>query len=110
MRLPPGFLDPRLGSVEALDPPALRWRTRMGNTKTKPPTKSDKVIAQLSRAQGASLDEICSNTGWQPHSARAFMTGLRKKGFIIVRDKLDAGGSIYRITGKALARQKVKQA
>tara|TARA_R110002126_G_scaffold6736_4_gene34333 strand:+ start:3002 stop:3118 length:117 start_codon:yes stop_codon:yes gene_type:complete len=38
------------------------------------------------------------------------MTGLRKKGFIIVRDKLDAGGSIYRITGKALARQKVKQA
>tara|TARA_R110002124_G_scaffold164209_2_gene331548 strand:- start:2354 stop:2602 length:249 start_codon:yes stop_codon:yes gene_type:complete len=82
----------------------------MGNTKTKPPTKSDKVIAQLSRAQGASLDEICSNTGWQPHSARAFMTGLRKKGFIIVRDKLDAGGSIYRITGKALARQKVKQA
>lgn len=73
-----------------------------------PPTKSARVIALLKKPKGASLQEVCSNTGWQPHSARAFMTGLRKKGFTIVRDKVDAGGSIYRIT-KALARQKVKR-
>jgi len=80
----------------------------MPDAKLAPSTKSARVIALLEKPKGASLEEICSNTGWQPHSARAFMTGLRKKGFAIVRDKVDAGGSIYRITGKELARQKVK--
>ncbi len=81
----------------------------MPDTNLAPSTKSARVIALLKKPKGASLEEICSNTGWQPHSARAFMTGLRKKGFTIVRDKADTG-SIYRITGKALAPQKVKRA
>ncbi len=29
--------------------------------------------------EGASLDELTTATGWQPHSCRAFLTGLRKK-------------------------------
>jgi predicted ArsR family transcriptional regulator len=82
----------------------------MPDIKLTPSTKSARVIALLKKPKGASLEEVCSNTGWQPHSARAFMTGLRKKGFTIVRDKVDAGDSIYRITGKAAARQKVKRA
>lgn len=66
---------------------------------TKPQTKSDKVIALLGRPKGASLDEICKATSWQPHSARAFLTGLRKKGLVLVREQ-DAGESTsYRITG-----------
>ncbi|WP_339693421.1 DUF3489 domain-containing protein [uncultured Parasphingorhabdus sp.] len=81
----------------------------MPDTNLAPSTKSARVIARLKKPKGASLEEICSDTEWQPHSARAFMTGLRKKGFTIVRDKMDAGDSIYRITGKASAPQKVKQ-
>jgi len=89
------IFDPRLGSVEALDPPAPYWRTQMPTTKLQ--TKSDKVIALLSRAKGASLDEICNATSWQPHSARAFLTGLRKKGLVLVREQ-DAGeGTVYRM-------------
>ncbi len=69
----------------------------MPNTKAKPQTKSDKVIALLGRAKGASLDEICKATNWQPHSARAFLTGLRKKGLVLVREQ-DAGeGTVYRM-------------
>ena len=67
-------------------------------TKTNPQTKSDKVITQLSRAKGASLDEICKATNWQPHSARAFLTGLRKKGFVIPREPRGEEGTAYRIT------------
>ena len=75
----------------------------MSSTKPKPPTKSDKVIALLSRARGAALDEICKATNWQPHSARAFLTGLRKKGFVLVREQKGEEGTSYRITARSSA-------
>ena len=64
-------------------------------------TKTDKVRAMLSRPQGASLDAICKATGWQAHSARAVLSGLRKAGHTIEREVpgVGKGGhSIYRIT------------
>ncbi|NCP44689.1 MAG: DUF3489 domain-containing protein [Sphingomonadales bacterium] len=64
---------------------------------TKPPTKSDKVIALLGRAKGASLDEICEATSWQPHSARAFLTGLRKNGLVLAREQSACEGTVYRL-------------
>ena len=63
-------------------------------------TKIDKVIALLKRKQGATLDEIVKATGWQPHTTRAAMTGLKKKGHSIERDKRDEV-SCYRITKSA---------
>ena len=41
-------------------------------------TKTDKVRAMLARPEGTSLDAICKSTGWQPHSARAVLSGLRR--------------------------------
>ena len=70
----------------------------MPTTKTKPQTKSEKVIALLGRAKGASLDEICKATNWQHHSARAFLTGLRKKGLVLAREQGTDEGTTYRIT------------
>jgi hypothetical protein len=52
-------------------------------------TKNDKVIALLKRDGGASLDEITKATGWLPHSARAVLTGFRKKGLKIAKAKID---------------------
>jgi len=43
------------------------------------------VIGLLERKQGATLDELTSATGWLPHSARAALTGLRKKGHDVAR-------------------------
>ena len=70
----------------------------MPTTKPKPQTKSDRVIALLGRPKGASLDEICKATSWQPHSARAFLTGLRKKGLVLAREQGADEGTVYRIT------------
>jgi len=64
---------------------------------TKPQTKSDTVIALLDRAKGATLDEICKATSWQPHSARAFLTGLRKKGLVLAREQGADEGTVYRM-------------
>lgn len=55
----------------------------------KAPGKNDTVIALLKRDGGASLTEITDATGWQPHSARAVLTGFRKKGYSIDRTKAD---------------------
>ena len=64
---------------------------------TKRETKADKVIALLKRKQGATLEEMVQATDWLPHTARAAMTGLRKKGHVIERTKVD-GVSRYAIT------------
>ncbi len=60
-------------------------------------TKIGKVIALLERKDGATLDEMVTATGWQPHTTRAALTGLRKKGRTIERDKRD-DATCYRIT------------
>jgi DNA-binding MarR family transcriptional regulator len=54
-----------------------------------PTTKSAAVVAHLQREQGATLAELVAATGWQPHTARAMLTGLRKKGHAIERRKRD---------------------
>ena len=60
-------------------------------------TKSAAVIALLSRADGATLDEMIDATGWLPHTTRAALTGLRKKGHAILRGKRGEV-TCYRIT------------
>ena len=50
------------------------------------------------RAKGATLPDLQKATGWQPHSVRAALTGLRKKGHEIVRTKTDGRATRYRIS------------
>jgi hypothetical protein len=54
-----------------------------------PASKSATVLAHLQREQGATLAELVAVTGWQPHTTRAMLTGLRKKGHAIERRKRD---------------------
>ena len=64
----------------------------------KKPSKSEAVLKILSRARGATLEEVSDATGWQPHSARAFFSGLRKRGLVLVREERKNGDNAYRIT------------
>ena len=59
-------------------------------------TKAAMVIKILSREKGATLLEMTKATGWQPHSCRAFLTGLRKKSAILKEQRAD-GKLAYRI-------------
>lgn len=65
--------------------------------RSKTQTKSAKVIASLSRTKGATLEEICKTTNWQQHSVRAFLTGLRKKGYVLTREQRGEDSTAYRI-------------
>jgi Protein of unknown function (DUF3489) len=66
------------------------------NIKPEPTTKHQQIIALLSREGGATLEEMSVLAGWQLHSTRSFMTGLKKKGHVIESDKID-GVRHYRI-------------
>ncbi len=54
-------------------------------TKTQKITKTTLLRQLLEQDGGATLAEICTATGWQAHSARAALTGLRKGGTTVVR-------------------------
>lgn len=69
-------------------------------TKSEIPTKYQQVVALLSREGGATLDEMATLANWQPHSTRAFLTGLKKKENVIESEKVD-GVRRYRITAMA---------
>jgi uncharacterized protein DUF3489 len=61
-------------------------------------TKIAEVIELLQGNDGVTLADLVANTGWLPHTARAALTGLRKRGYAVVIDRADkARGSVYRI-------------
>jgi hypothetical protein len=60
-------------------------------------TKLAQVVELLQRDRGASIAELIVVTGWLPHTTRAALTGLRKRGFVTAIDRSDKErGSIYR--------------
>ena len=59
--------------------------------------KSEIVKRLLSRKNGATAAEISNATGWQPHSVRAYLSGLRKKGSVLAREERRDGSKAYRL-------------
>lgn len=41
--------------------------------------KTLQVMEALGRDDGVTIDELTKMTGWQPHSARGFLSNMRKK-------------------------------
>lgn len=75
-------------------------------TRTKPKTEAAKVARTkpkrreqltklLNRKSGASITQIQKAFGWQPHTARAAISTLRKGGTRIERTDTDKG-AVYR--------------
>lgn len=61
-------------------------------------TKIARVLTLLRRGEGVDLQTLSSATGWLPHTARAALTGLRRKGHAILSERRETDGRIvYRI-------------
>ena len=61
-------------------------------------SKLSRLILMLSQNGGLTIDEISKTMGWLPHTTRAALTGLRRRGVSILRDKvLGKRTSSYRI-------------
>jgi hypothetical protein len=61
-------------------------------------TKLATAIEMLRATEGATVAELSQAMGWLPHTTRAVLTGLRKRGYTLTLDRSDAErGSVYRI-------------
>lgn len=65
------------------------------------PAKAALALAELKQEGGTTLERLCELTGWQAHTCRAWMTGLRKKGHDVDRTKVDGTSRYSVITGGA---------
>ena len=82
-------------------------KTRSPRPLTAEPTRSPQhprdgskqalLVELLSRPEGASLGDLVSATGWLPHTTRAALTGIRRRGYEIERHTTGDGGSRYRV-------------
>ncbi|GAC1554898.1 MAG: hypothetical protein NVS2B5_15080 [Beijerinckiaceae bacterium] len=63
----------------------------------RPGSKQARVVAMLCKERGTTLGALIKATGWLPHTTRAALTGLRKRGFVIERIADEGRRSIYRI-------------
>jgi hypothetical protein len=61
-----------------------------------PTTKAATLLALLGREQGATLADLIDATGWLPHTTRAALTRLRKKGHTLDKSKRE-GTTCYRL-------------
>lgn len=67
-----------------------------------PQSKRVRLRARLEEANGASLAQLEQEFGWQPHTVRAAISGLRKAGLTVLREAGDTS-SVYRIVTASAA-------
>lgn len=80
-----GEFNGEQGSQVASSPP-LRLR---------PGSKQALLVDRLSSGDGCTLDELVKLLGWQRHTVRAALTGLRQKGYRIAKSKSAEGETRY---------------
>jgi hypothetical protein len=90
------LIDQLWSAIEALPDPE--------QSDVKRPSKQDEVIAMLRRAEGATVDEVASATGWQRHTVRGVFSGtLKKKLGLTLASAREERGRVYRIAEPASA-------
>ncbi|MGD9923118.1 MAG: DUF3489 domain-containing protein [Pseudorhodoplanes sp.] len=63
-------------------------------------SKQALIVDLLSKEGGVTIDALIKATGWLPHTTRAALTGLRKRGFAVERIPHAPGASLYRIANR----------
>jgi hypothetical protein len=88
--------------LQAISVPALE--SGLGQpTAPRPGSKLARLITMLMQPGGRSVDELAASLGWQVHTTRAVISRLQKCGHVVVRERNDAGQSVYRIEASAEA-------
>ena len=91
------LIDQLWSAIEALPEPEPP-------SDAKRPSKQDAVIAMLRRPEGATVDEVGSETGWQRHTVRGVFSGtLKKKLGLTLASAKEERGRVYRVDGPASA-------
>jgi hypothetical protein len=88
-------------ATEQADAPACSQDAAGGPKPPRPDSKLGAVLALLQRPDGATLDDLVQATGWLPHTTRAALTGLRKRGYGVEAVREQGRPTLYRVTAAA---------
>jgi Protein of unknown function (DUF3489) len=66
-------------------------------TATKSASKANLVLNLLKRPEGATIPQLVVATGWLPHTTRAALTGLKKKGHAVTSSRATDEDRVYRV-------------
>ncbi len=72
-------------------------RRRLKPAPVEPTTKAALVRDLLARPRGATQAEVSEATRWLPHTVRAHLSGLRKRGHMISKTARKDGETAYRL-------------
>jgi Mn-dependent DtxR family transcriptional regulator len=61
-------------------------------------TKIDTVVKLITRKSGATIGQIEKATNWQPHTVRAALSRLRKRGMTVLLTQTAKDGKVYKAT------------
>ena len=86
------------GSEAALATPEGAVLEASASPAPKAESKIAQIIALLQRKEGTTLEEMVTVTGWLPHTTRAALTGLKRKGHTISSAKADGVRRYYAVT------------
>ncbi|MEQ9487966.1 MAG: DUF3489 domain-containing protein [Alphaproteobacteria bacterium] len=90
-----GAKSDRKNSKKPTTPAPVKNNTTKSGAK--PSGKPELLLRLMRRKQGATVTALQDATGWQPHSVRAALSGLRKKSIDITRSKNPKGETVYRV-------------
>lgn len=89
-----------IGASDAPDGDASKEDSEKETPPARPGSKIAEVLNLLRRDEGATLAELVDATSWLPHTTRAALTGLRKKGHAITKGSR-ANATCFRIEAEA---------
>ena len=84
------------GQSTATSPDEALAAPPLATSSPKPPTKAATMLNLLRRNEGATLKQLVMATGWLPHTTRAALTGIKRKGHVLSSEKVD-GVRTYRV-------------
>ncbi len=88
----PGAEDAATTDADATPPPAAEPAAAAPTAAARPGGKLGQVLDAVAAEDGATLAELAALTGWQPHTTRAALTRLRRRGFLMVLSSADSAG------------------
>ena len=95
--------------THAIKKPATKHKPRAatkpksaGTGKQTAKSKKDQLVALLSKPNGARISVIVERLGWQAHTVRAALSGLRKQGVEVATSKAPkTGETVYTIVASS---------
>lgn len=82
-------------SAGAVEVPASTPTPKVDPKSAKASSKTSLVLQMLHRPEGATIAQLVATTGWLPHTTRAALTGLKKKGHQVTSEKTEGDDRVY---------------